>query len=200
MHRRGVSLLQGLALGLIVTFARAAGVSRADSPLPVGPSYHLFGGAGLGGGLRFNNPYRLRTELGRNAESLSLTAAYADLFAGATFGGAGPISHGATLHVSVALGGVPQEVITPSYVLFVRPIPRFGLVGRAGLPIVVEPDLNLGFEAAVGGIFYVTASLGVTASLVGSLFYGAATLDSPRTTIPVLSFEGGLIYDYEVLP
>lgn len=172
----------------------------APEPLLVGSSYHLFAGLAFGRGTRFNNPYRLRTELGSDAQSLSLTATYLDAFVGATVGDAGAFSHGITAHASLALDGVPQEVVTPAYVLLVRPTPRFGLLGRAGIPIVVEPDLNAGFEAAAGGIFYVTASLGVTASLVGSLFYGAATLDSSRATIPVLSLEAGLIYDYEVLP
>lgn len=190
----GAAALSGLGLVFLITSARAA------DELPVGASYHLFGGFSLGRGIRFNNPYRLRTELGHDAESLSLTAPYADLSLGATVGDAGVFSHGITAHVSFALGGVPQEVVTPSYVLFVRPTPRFGLLARVGIPIVVQPDLNAGFEAAAGGIFYVTAAVGVTASLVGSLFYGAATLDSSRTTIPVLSLEGGLIYDFEVLP
>ena len=191
----GSSILPALAFGLLAFPAKAA-----DAPLRVGTPFHLMGGFALGRGVRFDNPYRLRTELGRDAQSLSLTAPYADLSIGATVGDAGPLSQGASVHASFALSGVPQEVITPAYVLFVRPTPRFGLLGRAGIPIVVEPDFNAGFEAAAGGIFYVTASVGVTASLVGSLFYGAATLESPRTSIPVLSLEAGLVYDYEVLP
>jgi hypothetical protein len=35
---------------------------------------------------------------------------------------------------------------------------------------------------------------------VGSLSYGAGTLDRSVTTIPVLSGELGLFVDYEVLP
>jgi hypothetical protein len=188
----------GLASGLLGATARASDPSFA--PVAVDPSYHLFGGLALGDGLRFNNPYRLRTELGKDAQSLSLTAAYADAFVAATIGNAGAFSHGLAVHASFALGGITQEVVTPAYVLLVRPTPWFGFLGHVGIPIVVEPDLNAGFEAAAGGIFYVTASFGLTASLVGSLFYGAATLDSSRSTIPVLSLEGGLVYDYEVLP
>lgn len=193
--RRGSALASLPVVGLL-----GASAGAADAPLRVGSSYHLMGGLSLGQGVRLDNPYRLRTELGAGPESLSLTAPYADVSVGATVGDAGPISHGVRVDTSVALSGVPQEVITPSYLLLVRPTPRFGLLGRAGIPIVVEPDLNAGFEAAGGGIFYVAAGVGVTAMLVGSLFYGAATLDSSRTTIPVLSLEAGLVYDYEVLP
>ena len=139
--------------------------------------------------MRFNNPYRLQTELGNNAESLSLSATYTDLQLGAVVDGGVADRAGIGVHGSIALDGVPQEVISPSYVLFVRLDPRWALVGRAGLPIVVEPDLNVGFEASGGGLFYLTAGLGVTASLVGSLFYGAATLERSRTAIPLLSLE-----------
>jgi hypothetical protein len=171
------------------------------TPLPVGSTYAFFGGLAAGRGIRFNDPFRLRTELGSSAESLSLTATYLDLHFGAVVGGGGgALSHGIAAHGSFALGGVRQEVITPSYVLLARVDPRWGVVGRAGIPVVVEPDLSAGLEAAVGGVFHLTAAVGVTASLVGSLFFGAATLDTGRTTIPVLSLEGGVVYDFEVLP
>jgi hypothetical protein len=110
------------------------------------------------------------------------------------------LSHGAEFDLSVGLGGVPQEVVTPSYLLIFHALPRWAVRGRAGIPIVIEPDANAGFELAAGGIFFVTAALGVTLDVVGSLFYGAATVDSSRSAIPLASLELGLLYDYEVLP
>jgi hypothetical protein len=172
---------------------------RAVLP-PLGGEYRFMGGLGLGRGIRFQNPYRLQTELGDDAESLSLTATYVDVSVAALFAGGQTIFHGATAHVSFALDGVTQEVITPSYLFLWLPAPRWGVTARAGLPIVVEPDANAGFELAGGGIFYLTAGIGVTASLVGSLFFSAATLESSRSAIPILSMEAGLVYDYEVLP
>ena len=65
---------------------------------------------------------------------------------------------------------------------------------------MIEPDFNAGFEIAAGGVFFTTAALGVTLDLVGSLFFGAATVETPRTAIPLLSLELGILYDYEVLP
>ena len=176
--------------------------ARAPStPLPpLGGEYRLMAGMGIGRGIRFENPYRLQTELGHDAESLSLTATYLDLSVAALLAGGQRVFHGATVHVSFALDGVSQEVVTPSYLLQVRPTPRWAVLGRAGLPIVVEPDANVGFEVAGGGIYYVTAGLGVSASLVGSLFFAAATLESSRPAIPILSMEVGAVYDYEVLP
>jgi hypothetical protein len=174
--------------------------SRRTVLPPLGGEYRFMGGFGFGRGIRFQNPYRLQTELGDGAESLSLTATYFDLSVAALFAGGQSIFHGATVHASFALDGVTQEVITPSYLLLVRPDPRWGITGRAGIPIVIEPDASAGFEIAGGGIFYLTAGIGLTASLVGSLFFSAATLESSRPAIPILSMEVGAVYDYEVLP
>ena len=168
------------------------------APLP--GRYRFLAGIGVGRGLRFQNPYRLQTELGRDAESLSLTATYLDLALGALLGSGGRAFHGALISADFALDGITQEVLTPSYLFFLRLDPRWAVLGRAGVPIVVEPDVNAGFELGGGGVFYLTAGLGVTASLVGSLFFGAATLESARPAIPVLSMELGVVYDYEVLP
>jgi hypothetical protein len=175
------------------------GPEASETPLPAKTTFHLFGGLAIGKGIRFNDPYRLQTELGDSAESLSLTASYLDAYAAATLNMHGKVSQGIALHASFALDGVPQEVLTPSYVLLYRPLPRWGLVGRAGIPIVIEPDASAGFELSGGGVFYLTAALGVTADLVGDLFFGAATPDTPRTTIPIASLQFGVVYDYEVL-
>ncbi|HVW28971.1 MAG TPA: hypothetical protein VHC69_26585 [Polyangiaceae bacterium] len=172
-----------------------------STPLPpLGGEYRLMAGTSVGRGLRFENPYRLQTELGHDAESLSLTATYLDVSIAGLIAGGERIFHGVTVHASFALEGITQEVITPSYLLLLRPVPRWALLGRAGLPVVVEPDANVGFEIAGGGVFYVTTGLGITASLVGSLFFSAATQSSARPAIPILSMELGAVYDYEVLP
>ena len=160
---------------------------------------HLFGALELGRGLRLNNPYRLETVLGDDAESLSLTATYLDISAGAAFGPPDALQHGAALHASFALHGIPQEVLTPSYVAMARFSPlRFH--GRAGTPIVLEPDAGVGGEIAAGMAWLFTAGLGVGLELCASLFYGAATHDRSITAIPVISLQGGLAVDYEILP
>jgi hypothetical protein len=185
--------------------AEESRAARADAPLPRTPlavpsSYHLFTGIGFGGSLRFNNPYRLREQLGDTAESVSVPTPYFNARIGATIRGGGKLSHGAELDASFGLGGVPQEVLTPSYVALYHATPRWAARGRAGIPLVIEPDFNAGFEIAAGGVFFGTAAIGITLDLVGSLFFGAATVDTPRTAIPLLSLEIGVLYDYEVLP
>lgn len=175
----------------------AVGVTRLPDP---GPVLHTFGSLSLGKGLRFNNPYRLATPLGDDPESLSTTAAYLELAAGAALGPADGLQHGAELSLAIATDGVAQEVFTPSYVALFPLAERFLVRGRAGVPLVIEPDANVGLELGAGGAFLITGGFGVTAELVGSLFYGAGTLDKSTTTIPLLSLELGVFFDYEVLP
>ncbi len=172
-----------------------------ETPLPAGGPYvHFMGGLALGEGLRFNNPFRLSKVLGKSPESLSLTAPYLDFSAAALLGHPDGLQHGLAVHLSTAVLGIAQEVLTPSYIALVRLPPRFLVYGRAGLPIVLEPDATLGLELAAGGAWMASAGLGVTAELVGSVYYGAATQQTPITTIPVLSLQVGVVVDYEVLP
>lgn len=172
-----------------------------ETPLPPGGLYlHFMGALSLGDGLRFNNPFRLSKVLGKTAESLSLTAPYVDVSAAALLGRPDGLQQGLAVHLSGAVQGIAQEVLTPSYIALVRLPPRWLLYGRAGLPIVLEPDASLGLEMAAGGAWMATAGLGITTELVGSIYYGAATEQTPVTTIPVLSLQVGAIIDYEVLP
>ncbi len=221
--RRAGVRIGTLLLGWVLVFVPArpaAGQERrgppvaragpADSPADLevheqplvdrGAYAHFLGALAYGRGLRFNNPYRLATVLGSNAESLSLTAPYADVSAAVAFGEPDGFQQGAALHASIALSGVPQEVVTPAYLALYRFSPRWLGYARAGIPLVLEPDFGPGAELGVGGGFLVTAGLGVTAELVGSLFYGAATEARSVTTIPVVSLQLGVLVDYEVLP
>ncbi|HYQ28605.1 MAG TPA: hypothetical protein VER04_15345 [Polyangiaceae bacterium] len=180
----------------------AHGQERYRTPIPGSEAYwHGFGSLSLGKGLRFNNPYRLATPLGDSAESLSLTAAYYDLGLGFVRGPARGLAHGAVLHWSIAAQGIPQQVLSVSYTVLDRlDNGRVLLLGRAGIPITLEPDLSAGVELGASAAYMISAGLGVQGELVGSLYYGAATQDRSVTTIPVLSAQLGLFIDYEVLP
>jgi len=175
---------------------RAVAQTRRHSP-----AYpHVFGGLGLGRSVRFNNPYRLDTQLGETGESLSLGASYLDLALGASSARYGALEHGGILHLSLALQGIPQEVLSFSYLVQRRVLPQLLVFGRAGLPVVLEPDLNAGLEVGAGATWLLRAGLGLNAELVGSLFYGAATIEDSVSTIPLLSLQLGIAFDYEVLP
>lgn len=199
-----------MALLAIVGPALADGAQIAlPSPPPeepelrlprAGPHLQLLGAVSLGRGLRLNNPYRLATPLGDDAESLSLTATYLDLSASVSTGSPSGLAYGGAMHLSVAMDGIPQSVASPSFLCSLRLPPYFLVMGRLGLPIVLEPDANLGYELGVGAIYWLRAGVGLTTEVIGSLFYGAATQERAATTIPILSVQAGLAIGYEVLP
>jgi len=172
----------------------------ARTPRGAAGYQHWLGGVYLGSGLRFNNPYRLRRELGHDAKSLSLEPTYLDVHLGRTFSDPDDFEHGVSLHVSIALDGVRQEVATPCYLVVKRLSPRFLGYARAGFPIVLEPDASVGVEAALGSAYFLSANFGIGAELAFSTFYGAATIEQGVTVIPVASLALGVFFDWERLP
>lgn len=179
--------------------ARALRRLRALREEPGGTS-HLLGSIGLGRGLRFNNPYRLATQLGDDAASASLTATYLDVGLAATHGPADGVQHGAALHLGGALHGVAQPFVTPTYLATWRADPRWLILGRAGPSFLLGPDPNVGGEIAAGAVLFGTAGLGVSAEALFDLFYGAATLDTTAALHPIVSLQLALVVDLEVLP
>lgn len=155
---------------------------------------------GFGTGFRFNNPYRLRTQLGETPESVSVTAGYFDMGAALLFGAPNGLQHGGALHLSFALSGVSQQVLTPSYVAAYRGPQRFMVYGRAGPAIVLSPDAGLGAEVAGAAGYFLTAKIAVYGELIGNLFYGAGTTEVRYAVYPVLSGQIGLMIDHEFLP
>ncbi len=153
----------------------------------------------VGRGLRFNNPYRLATPLGDTAESVSLAATYLD-FGLAVLFGQRDFRHGAALSGSVALQGIGQFVLTPSYMAQFGLSHGVGVRARVGVPVVVAPDTSLGLEAAVGPSIDMAYGLGAALELVGSVFFGAATDQTSVTTIPMLSLQVGVFFDHQVSP
>ncbi len=161
---------------------------------------NLFGSIAFGEGLRFNNPYRLHTELGSTAKSISLTAPYVDFGAAMTFGAPNSLQNGLALHTGVSMSGPQQTFLSLSYLAAYRAGRSFMVYGRIGPSFLLSPDVNVGGEAAASFSYFFTGAIGVTSELAFDLFYGAATLDKNYTVYPVLSGQLGLIVDYEVLP
>ena len=192
--------------GPLPAFADEDGVAPAEKakpepdPLGTKPGYvQLFFTSFVGDGLRFNNPYRLATPLGDDAESLSTTAPYVDIGIAFTLGHPLGIQHGAALRTSVAARGVGQVVMTPSYLAW-RRWRALALYGRAGTPLVLTPDVTWGLEAGLGATYFFLGGVGVAAEVVGDVFYGAGTREKATTTYPVLSGQLGFVVAYEVLP
>ncbi|MCA9628722.1 MAG: hypothetical protein KC766_13685 [Myxococcales bacterium] len=159
---------------------------------------HTFAGLALGEGLRLNNPYRLPEPLGDSPESLSRSAIYGDVVVGLLLGRALAWQHGAQLDLAFALEGIPQEVLTPSYLLHHHFDARWSAYARLGFPVVLEPDLNVGVEAGLGGLLAVTGGVQASFELIYSQFYGAATQEVSITVIPIVSAQLGVRVAYEV--
>ena len=168
--------------------------------LAVGSSAHLIGSMAVGRGLRLNNPYRLQTQLGDTAESLSLTAYYFDIALGATLGAHDSWQQGAVVHVSLAIDGMPQQVVTPSYLALYRLDRRWTLLSRVGMPLVISPDSAIAWEAGLGVMRMLRAGFGLIAELSYSVFYGAATEQTNPTVIPIVALQLGVLWEHEVLP
>jgi hypothetical protein len=168
---------------------------------PPPATFHVMASVFFGDGFRFNNPYRLRTQLGESAKTVSVTAPYVDLGVALAIGSAFGIQHGAALNLSVGLAGVAQSALAPSYIGVYRgDSARWMGFGRIGPAILLSPDANVGLEIGAGGAAFVTAKLAVTAEVVGDLFYGAATRETGFPAYPILSLQLGLLFDHEVLP
>jgi hypothetical protein len=204
---RGLFALSLSASGAIVRPAAAEpaigwteSAAARPRPRPLGTYVEPFASLTFGRGIRFNNPYRLETQLGDDAESLSLTASYLDLGLGAAFGDPNGFRHGAVLHISLALEGITQEVVTPSYLLVHPLLADVTGYARAGTPLVIEPDFGGGFELGAGAVWFLSAGAGLTAELVGSVFFGAATWERDPSVIPIASLQLGAWFEYEVLP
>jgi hypothetical protein len=159
----------------------------------------IFGSLEFGRGLRFNNPYRLATELGGDARSLSLTSPYADLGLGVAFGPPDGLQHGGALHASFAMAGVAQAVLTPTYLVAYRGPHAFLTYGRIGPSFIVTPDPTVGGEVGGGFAWFVTGKIAIAGELVFDLYYGAGTHDVAVATYPILSGQLGLLFDQEIL-
>jgi len=182
--------------------AATPGVAYAEAPPPftkTRPPFAIQITALAGEGLRFNNPYRLSTVLGSDAESVSRTAFYVDFGAAALFGDPRSFLHGIAVRTSVAVEGVAQTVLTPSYQLFRRFGPTAAWA-RLGTPILLSATPSWGLEGALGGAIFVRAGFGIMAELVFDTIFGAGTRASQITTYPIASAQLGFVFHFEVLP
>ncbi len=195
---RAAALLVALVALTSSERARADEESHAPTARKTG-WVAVFATAFVGDGLRFNNPYRLSTVLGSDAQSLSRTAAYADLGGALVLGDPTTLAHGLSLRASISVEGVPQAVMTPAYLVFHR-WGAWGVYGRAGPSIVLTPDTTWGIEGGAGGVWFPRAGVGLATELVGDLFYGAGTHDVQVATYPVMSAQAGLWLSWEALP
>ena len=194
-----------LVTATLLTLATSAGAQELRTLEGHAPTMHkggwvdFFATTYVGDGLRFNNPYRLSTVLGSSAESLSRTAMYTDFGVAMALGDPTRVAHGLAVRTSIALEGVPQAVLTPSYLVLHRWGP-WGAYGRAGPTIVLSPDTSWGLEGSAGALWFLRAGIGLSAELVGDIVYGSGTHEVAVATYPILSAQAGLWLSFEAMP
>jgi hypothetical protein len=159
----------------------------------------LLGSLEFGRGFRFNNPYRLATELGKDAQSVSLTAAYADLGAAFVYGPPNGLQHGVAMHGSFSMMGIFEFDLNVSYQLAYRGSQPFLVYGRLGPTFSYNAaDVpNVGGEVGAGFAWFLTGRIAVASELVFDLFLGAPTRQVAVVWYPILSGQLGLLVEFE---
>lgn len=182
--------------------------STGEDPLRI----QAFAGAGIG--------FRPLRNLDPPFLQDFIAPAYLDV-GGAVFFPGTDLRHGAGLTFSTPLMDDPsggqstqaftQWALTPSYHLLL-PLRRWlsdidedilQIQGRVGVPIVLGPklgdtsgvDVSVGVELGVALNVKILAGLGLYAEVQAGLYGG-----SSDTVHPVISVDGGFLFDYEVLP
>ena len=138
--------------------------------------------------------------------------AYLELTGGYMFEGGTMLSedlilrHGIGVSIATNLSGdgsarqgvdaAEQWVITPQYHAFLPVVEQWLVLhGIIGVPLAVSPVFSAGLELAFSAIFKWFAGMGAYAELDFSFYMGQGF-----TAHPLLSFEAGLMFDYELLP
>ena len=93
------------------------------------------------------------------------------------------------LRTTFALEGIRQVMMTPSYLLW-RRWGALAAYGRVGLPVVFDPNPNVGGELGAGGVYFIRGGIGLVGELVGDVFYGAGTRDVFIMAVLALSGVG----------
>jgi hypothetical protein len=197
----------------------AWGEGPAEEAGPSGPAYHRFGhafvSAGAGGSVRIVAHADVCNPDQPGREACRFSPPYLQLRGGWFFEGDDPIQHGVGLGVATNLAPdglnsegidpLAQWALSPSYFMRIWLGPWFQLMGHFGVPLVISAvsgnpskagtAFNWGVELQAGGIFKFLTGLGVYLEVgVAAFFAGSGSV------WPTLSFEGGLVFDYEVLP
>lgn len=214
-------MVLGFASGSAVSHAQddeIAGDARSDyawgdgggggASLPEDP-LRIIAFAGVGGGFRLIQNLDFKQDFS--------VPVYLDV-GGAVFFPGGDIRHGVGLTLSTnltsdassAVSGGQQWAIAPAYHIDL-PLRRLlgmeqdwlHLMGRFGLPIIVGAaydggggtDVSLGVEVGASLIFKFLAGLGVYLEAQLGVYGG-----SEDTLHPIVTVDGGFVFDYEVLP
>ena len=127
------------------------------------------------------------------------------------------VRHGASLGLTLntdddgsffnGVGGGEQLVLAPTYLLRVQfthdPVPDIVLYGHAAVAVAVDldqGDASPGIEVGADAAYMFLAGLGAYVGVTVSTYFGAQDRSGSLSVHPLLAFELGLVYDFEVLP
>ncbi|MBZ0115411.1 MAG: hypothetical protein K8H88_00345 [Sandaracinaceae bacterium] len=114
----------------------------------------------------------------------------------------------ANLTADASVQPMTQWVLAPTYHVLVPLRYMLGdtthdwltLHGQLGVALGVSPAFAIGLTAGFGVIFKFLAGLGLYADLHFELYGGGADALGNPAVHPIVSLDGGLVFDYEVLP
>jgi hypothetical protein len=197
-------------------YAWGEGASETDTDAR--PQFHRFGHAfvslGAGGTVRILSYADVCDDRVPGREGCRFSPPYLQLRGGWFFEGDGDIQHGVGLGVAsnlspdgtTGLGIDPftQWVLSPGYFFRYWFDSWFQLMAHFGVPMAISyvtgggqssTDFNWGLELQVGGVFKFLTGLGVYAAANIATWFAGTDM-----VWPTISFEGGLMFEYEVLP
>lgn len=183
------------------------------------PAYHRYGhvfaSVGAGGTVRIVAHADVCNPDVPGREGCRFSPPYLQLRGGWLFEGDGEIQHGVALGIAsnlspdgtagLGIDAFSQWVLTPVYVFrywfdsWFQLMAHFGvplaITGVSGTSIAGSTDFNWALELQIGAVFKFLTGLGVYAAAnIATWFAGESSV------WPTISVEGGLVFDYEVLP
>jgi hypothetical protein len=187
---------------------------------PTAPAYHRYNyftaTLGFGGTIRILAHAEICDPGIPGREGCRFSPPYAQLRGIWGFEADGLVQHGVGVGIATNLGpdgtgavgldALTQYAFTPAYHIRLWIDPWFQVNGHFGVPLVMsavtgssidgtEMAFNWGAELQLGAVFKFLQGLGIYAAANVAMFFATT-----GAVWPTVSFEGGLVFDYEVLP
>ena len=152
----------------------------------------------------------LRLVINSDFDQQSFAPAFIDAAGTFVFPGAARWRHGVGLTIStnitsdgstaIGVDGFAQWTFAPTYLAYFRFGEDWLVTAHLGVPLGISSDGEqsqdlLGVDVGAGAAFYILAGLGIYLEASASVWLG-----SLNTIHPIVSWEGGVVIDYEVLP
>lgn len=185
----------------------AWGASGDHESGPSAPAAHRFARifASLGAGISFRLYYDDYPPQNGGLGQDPIAPAYLQLRGAYFFEGDGDFQHGVGLGLATNLMADPpayevgfnalgQWTVAPTYSLRYWAADEVQLLGSFGVPLALSGDYQVvGLELTLGGIFKIFNGAGLYANVVVSTYFASFVN-------PLISLDGGIVFDYELLP